>query len=56
MLVLWGSRGTVARGYDAMAIWRQYCAGEVMGGAIESSHYIAEENPAALLEWFGKFF
>jgi len=56
MLVLWGSRGTVARGYDAMAIWRQYCAAEITGGAIESSHYIAEENPAALLEWFAKFF
>jgi haloacetate dehalogenase len=56
MLALWGSKGKINQWYDAMAIWRQYCGAEVAGGGIESGHYIAEENPAALLEWFGRFF
>lgn len=56
MLVLWGSKGNINRWYDALGIWRQYCFAEVTGGAIESGHYIAEENPAALIEWFGRFF
>ncbi len=56
MLVLWGSKGNINRWYDAVSIWRQYCSAEVTGGAIESGHYIAEENPAALIEWFGRFF
>jgi haloacetate dehalogenase len=56
MLVLWGSKGNIGTWYDPMEIWRQYCAGEVTGGAIDSGHYIAEENPAALLDWFARFF
>ncbi|MBV9249250.1 MAG: alpha/beta hydrolase [Acetobacteraceae bacterium] len=55
-LVLWGSKGKIGRWYDALAIWRQYIAAEVIGGAVDSGHYIAEENPAATLDWFGRFF
>jgi haloacetate dehalogenase len=55
-MVLWGSKGNISRWYDALAIWRQYCAGDVIGGAIESGHYIAEENPEATLTWFSEFF
>ena len=55
-LVLWGSKGKIGRWYDALAIWRQYIAAEVIGGAVDSGHYIAEENPAAALDWFGRFF
>lgn len=56
LLALWGSKGKIATWYDAPAIWRQYCANEVTGAAIESGHYIAEENPAALLDWFAQYF
>jgi haloacetate dehalogenase len=55
MLVLWGSKGNINRWYDALAIWRQYCANEVTGAAIESGHYIAEENPSELLARFERF-
>jgi len=55
-LVLWGSKGKIGRWYDALAIWRRYIAAEVIGGAVDSGHYIAEENPAAALDWFGRFF
>lgn len=56
LLVLWGSRGKIGNWYDALAIWRQYCAGPVSGGPIESGHYLAEENPDAVLERFDSFF
>ena len=57
LLVLWGAKGKIFRWYDALAIWRQYCANGLTGGAVDSGHYLAEEAPAAvaqqLLEFFG---
>jgi len=55
-LALWGSKGKIATWYDALAIWREFCAGSVTGGEIASGHYIPEENPAAMLAWFDRFF
>ncbi len=48
LLVLWGERGIIGRLYDPVAIWRDW-ADVVEGRAIESGHYLAEENPAATL-------
>jgi haloacetate dehalogenase len=48
LLVLWGERGIIGRLYDPVAIWRDW-ADTVAGRAIESGHYLAEENPAATL-------
>ena len=56
MLVLWGAKGKIGQWYDALAIWRQYCAAEVTGGAIDSGHYLAEEAPGEVLEHFRRFF
>ncbi len=56
MLALWGSRGRIGKWYDAPAIWRQYCAADVTGAAIESGHYIAEEAPDATLDHLLRFF
>jgi haloacetate dehalogenase len=42
--------------YDALAIWRAYCSEEVSGGAIASGHYLAEEDPRAVIERFSAFF
>jgi haloacetate dehalogenase len=55
-LVLWGATGKVGGWYDPIAIWQQYCAAKVVGGAVPSGHFIAEEAPDALLDWFGRFF
>jgi len=52
VLVLWGSRGVVARLYDPLALWRAQCAGAVSGQALDAGHFLAEELPeetAALL-------
>lgn len=56
MLALWGAKGKIAQWYDALGIWREYCSNEVIGGPIQSGHYIAEESPAELLAWFDRFF
>lgn len=55
MLVLWGTEGSIEKWYDALPIWREYCAADVVGGAVRSGHYIPEENPEALLEWLQRF-
>jgi haloacetate dehalogenase len=49
MLALWGAKGAIPRWYDALAIWRQYAAGPVSGGAVNSGHYLAEEAPEEVL-------
>jgi haloacetate dehalogenase len=56
VLVLWGARGKIAKWYDALAIWRQYCAGEMAGGPVDSGHYLAEEAPGEVLRRFEAFF
>lgn len=55
LLVLWGANAKIAAWYDALAIWRQYAAGEVTGGAVPSGHYLAEEAPDAVLKWVEPF-
>lgn len=47
--VLWGTEGSLAELPDPLDVWRPWCP-RLHGGAIESGHFIPEENPAALLE------
>jgi haloacetate dehalogenase len=49
LLALWGSKGSIPKWYDALAIWRQYAAGPVSGGVVNSGHYLAEEAPEEVL-------
>ncbi len=53
--VLWGAHGVVGRCFDPMALWRDV-ATQVSGRALDCGHYIAEEQPAALLEEIHQFF
>lgn len=53
--VLWGSKGALAAWYDVLAIWRDW-ADDVQGQAIESGHFIPEENPAETLKALRAFF
>jgi haloacetate dehalogenase len=57
VLALWGSSGLPANaGLDPLACWRDW-APDLRGFAIDSGHYLAEENPdataQALLQFFG---
>jgi haloacetate dehalogenase len=47
--VLWGAHGTVGRCFDVLALWRDVAL-DVSGRALDCGHYIAEEQPAALLD------
>ena len=53
--VLWGQHGVVAACFDVMALWRER-AQDVSGAALDCGHYIAEEQPAALLDEMNVFF
>ena len=55
MLVLWGAKGRIGAWYDALEIWRRYCAAEVTGEAIATGHYLAEEAPQEVLDKLGTF-
>lgn len=50
LLALWGAKGKIGAWYDALAVWRAYCAAEVRGGAVPSGHYLAEEAPGEVIE------
>jgi haloacetate dehalogenase len=56
LLVLWGAKAKIETWYDALAIWRRYCAGPVSGGPVASGHYLAEEAPEAVLSQLQNFF
>jgi haloacetate dehalogenase len=56
LLVLWGAKGKLGQWYRPLEIWRRYCSADVSGGAIDSGHYLAEEQPGELLRHFEAFF
>ena len=45
---LWGRDGVIARLFDCLALWRERAA-DVRGEALPGGHYLAEEEPDALL-------
>ncbi len=47
-IVLWGNKGPLGDLPDVLGIWRPWCV-QVEGQAVESGHFIAEENPHATL-------
>jgi haloacetate dehalogenase len=53
--VLWGAQGVVGRCFEPMALWRD-AATDVGGHALDCGHYIAEEQPEALIEEIRTFF
>lgn len=56
MLALWGDKGKIGAWYDALAIWRAYCDATVEGGPVPCGHYLPEEAPKAVIDWFERFF
>jgi len=56
LLVLWGKKGRIEAWYDALSIWKGYCAADVTGGSVDSGHYLAEEAPGEVLARLEAFF
>jgi haloacetate dehalogenase len=56
ILVLWGMRSGVGRRFaDPLGLWRRR-AEDVRGEALPSGHYVNEEAPDQVLDWFLRFF
>ncbi len=56
VLALWGTSGLPANaGIDVLAAWRDWAA-DLRGFAIDSGHYLPEENPAATAQALLEFF
>jgi len=55
LLVLWGNEGFVHRTYDVLETWKEK-AHHVQGNALNSGHFIAEENPEETLAELSVFF
>ncbi len=53
--VLWGAKGVVQQCFDVLGLWRDR-AMNVTGVAVESGHYIPEENPTVVLHEALAFF
>lgn len=56
LLVLWGRKAKIEAWYDALAVWKTYCAAEVSGSPVDSGHYLAEEAPAEVFAHLKAFF
>jgi haloacetate dehalogenase len=53
--VLWGNSSSVDKRFaDPRALWRQRA--DVRGEALPSGHYVNEEAPQQVLDWFLSFF
>jgi len=55
LLVLWGNEGFVHRKYEVLDTWKQR-ASDVRGKALDSGHFIPEENPDQVLDELMGFF
>ena len=55
VLVLWGNKGTVAKLYDPIKIWKKW-AKNVKGYSINCGHFLAEEQPKETLIAILNFF
>ena len=53
--ILWGAKGAVGAWYDPLEVWREW-AGDLRGQAIESGHFLPEENPRDTLAAMREFF
>jgi haloacetate dehalogenase len=55
MLALWGDAGIPSSGNSPLDVWQQW-ANEVEGMAIDSGHFVVEENPEATAQALLDFF
>jgi len=54
--VLWGKKGVVEKMFDAVKEWETVCEGNVTGEAVDSGHYVAEEQPEVVVRHVREFF
>ncbi len=54
--VLWGAKGAIGQLWNVLSVWRRYANGPVQGRALDSGHYLAEEQPEEVLDEMLRFF
>ncbi len=50
VLVLWGANGKIEQWYDPLAVWAPYCTHAPQGTALQTGHYLAEEDPDGVVD------
>jgi haloacetate dehalogenase len=56
VLALWGARGVLGHLWNVLDVWRQHASASVEGRALDSGHYLAEEQPEEVLREYLRFF
>jgi pimeloyl-ACP methyl ester carboxylesterase len=56
ILALWGVKGALGQLWDVLDVWREHASGTVDGRALNSGHYLAEEQPEEVLDELLRFF
>ena len=54
--VLWGKKGVIGKQFKPIKIWQKYSKKKVTGFAINSGHFIPEQNPKETIKRFKNFF
>ena len=54
--ILWGKKGVIGRQFDPIKIWQKYTTKKVSGFAINSGHFIPEQNPKETINKLKNFF
>ncbi len=54
--ILWGKNGVIGRQFDPIKIWQKYTTKKVSGFAINSGHFIPEQNPKETINKLKNFF
>jgi hypothetical protein len=53
---LWGAKGAVGKLWNVLEVWSEHSSAPAQGRALDSGHYLAEEQPEEVLQEFLRFF
>jgi haloacetate dehalogenase len=56
VLVLWAAKNVIGKLWNVLDIWKQHANAPVEGRALDSGHFLAEEQPEEVLREFLRFF
>ena len=54
--ILWGKSGVIGNQFNSMKIWQKYSTKKILGKAIDSGHFIPEQNPKQTILYLKNFF
>jgi len=54
--VLWGKKGVIGKQFNSIKIWQKYSNKKIIGKAIDSGHFIPEQNSKEVIKQLKIFF